>query len=325
LSKGKAMQRRAISFGFLTAVALALFASPARAEIIERVVATVNDDMILLSELRDRAAPYLPQTLYGTGLEQEKKKRIKELYGRLLDQLVDELLVQNEARKAHITVTKLEIDQAIDNVREQNLMSEEDFRQAIRAQGMTELKYREDIRKQLVYMKLTNQMVRSRVNVTEEDKRERYEEGVRKARRTLRFRAAHVFFELSPNASAAEVAETRRRAAALRGRLDPKSFEAAMREQGGGDLGWLSQGDLPEELERTLLSLEPGQISEPVRGPSGLHIFLLQERQRSSATLPSYEQSRESIERQMLEEAMGRQQKLFLEQLRRRAVIDIRL
>jgi peptidyl-prolyl cis-trans isomerase SurA len=319
------MRARLTSLVFLAFAAAILAAFPARAEIIERVVATVDDEMILLSELRNRAAPYLPQTLYGAGSEQEKKKRVQDLYKKLLDQLIDEMLVQREAQKGHISVTKLEVDQAIDNVREQNLMTEEDFREAIRAQGFTEQKYREDIRKQLVYMKLTNQMVRSRVSVTEEDERERYEEGLRKARRTLRFRAAHVFFPLAADASAAEVAETRRRAAVLRARLDEKNFDAAIKEQGGGDLGWLSQGDLPEELERALLSLEPGQVSEPVRGPSGLHIFLLRERQRSSVTLPSFEQSKQTIERQMLEEAMGRQQKLFLEQLRRKAVIDIRL
>ncbi len=309
----------------LAALAAPPLASPARAEIVERVVATVNDEMVLLSELRSRAAPYLAQTLYGAESEQEKKKRIADLYRRLLDQLIDEQLVQREARKANITVSKLEIDQAIGNVRQQNNMSEEQFREAIRAQGYTEQKYREDIRKQLVYMKLTNQLVRSQVNVTEEDSRERYQEKVRKARRTLRFRAAHVFFQLPDGASAAEVAEIRRRAAALRRRLNEKSFDRAIDEHGGGDLGWLSQGDLPEQLERALLALEPGQVSQPVRGPSGVHIFLLRERQRSSESLPTYEQSKATIERQMLEEGMARQQKLFLEQLRRKAVIDIRL
>ena len=319
------MLRIAILIILLAALAAPLLASPARAEIIERVVATVNDEMVLLSELRSRAAPHLPQTVYDADSEQEKNERIAELYKRLLDQLIDEQLVQREARKAHITVSKLEIDQAIANVREQNNMSEEEFRQAVRAQGYTEHKYREDIRKQLLYMKLSNQLVRSQVNVTEEDSRERYEESVRKARRMLRFRAAHIFFQLTAGASAAEVAETRRRAAALRRRLDEKSFDEAIGEHGGGELGWLSQGDLPEQLERALLSLEPGQVSQPVRGPSGVHIFLLRERQRSSATLPSYEQSKATIERQMLEEGMARQQKLFLEQLRRKAVIDIRL
>jgi peptidyl-prolyl cis-trans isomerase SurA len=306
---------------------LVALAASARAEVIERVVAVVDEDVVLLSELRRRSMPFLEQTMYGAETPKEKTERVKELYERLIQQLVDEQLIQKAARQAHVTVGKLEVEQAVERVRKQNAMTEEQFWETVRAQGFTEKQYREDVRKQLLRLKVTNQRVRSRVSIPEEDVRERYDDKLRQARRALRFRAAHIFFELPPSASATEVNQARRRAEALRRGLTAENFDEVLSRQQGGDLGWLSQGDLPESLERTLMGLGPGELSEPVRGPSGMHIFLLRERQRGNdaITLPSYESVRERLQQQMMEEAMMRQQQIYLQQLRRRSVIEVRL
>ena len=90
---------------------------------------------------------------------------------------------------------------------------------------------------------------------------------------------------------------------------------------GGGDLGWLSQGDLPEELEKELLRLNAGDISAPVRGSSGFHIFFLQDRQ-VGAGFPSYDEMKQELYREMLDTAMLRQEKIFLDEMRRKAVVN---
>jgi peptidyl-prolyl cis-trans isomerase SurA len=296
----------------------------ARAEVIERVVAVVNDDAIFLSELRRRAAPFLEQVISGAS-EQERKLRIDRLYEQFLKELIDEQLIEQAARKMNISVSSSEVDQAIDNVRTQNSLSPEKFWEAVKAQGFTEKQYRADVRKQLLRLKVTNQRVRSRINVNDETVKEEYEDRVRRARRRQRFHAAHVFLPLQPTATATEVSEAMKVAAQLRSTLTPANFDAAMAQRGGGDLGWLDQGDLPEPLENALLNLEPQQISAPVRGPSGIHIFELRERQSGGVALPPFEDSKEPIYRELLDRAMARQQEVFLAELRRGAVIDNRL
>jgi peptidyl-prolyl cis-trans isomerase SurA len=281
--------------------------------------------VIILSELRRQALPYLEGALAGATEDAEKKKRIRKLYGDLLSQLIEFQLFQQEAKNMRITVTKLEVDQAIERVRNQNNMATEQFWEAVRNQGYNQEQYRDDVRRQLVRMKVLNQRVRSKVNVTEEQVRARYEETVRQSRRALRFRAAHIFFELPPAASATEVTAARRQAEAARQGLTPDNFSEAITRFGGGELGWLSQGELPPELERTLLNMEPGQLSQPVRGSSGIHLFLLRERQRGSDTLAPYEQVKKRLQDQMIEEAMVRQQRVLLEELRRKASIETRL
>jgi peptidyl-prolyl cis-trans isomerase SurA len=301
----------------------ASYSPTVHADVIERVVAVVNEDAIFLSELRRRAAPFLEQVAMESD-EATRKDRIKRLYEQFLNQLVDEELIEQTSRKMGVTVSSLEVDQAIENVRTQNSLSPEQFWEAVKNQGFTEKQYREDVRKQLLRLKVTNQRVRSRVNINEDTVREEYDERVRSARRRQRFHAAHVFLAVDATASATDTAETMKRAQKLRSGLTAEGFDAAMTKFGGGDLGWLDQGDLPIDLETALLGMEPGQISEPVRGPSGVHVFLLRERQAGSSQIPDFAEAKDAIHRELMDKAMLRQQDLFLTELRRSAVIELR-
>jgi peptidyl-prolyl cis-trans isomerase SurA len=288
------------------------------------VVATVNDDAIFLSELRRRAAPFLEQVVTGAD-ESERKQRIQRLYEQFLKELVDDQLIEQTARKMNVTVSSTEVDQAIENVRKQNSLDSTKFWEAVKAQGFTEKQYRADVRKQLLRLKVTNQRVRSRINVNDASVKEEYEDRVRKARRRQRFHPEHVFIGLPQTASATEVTQAMKSGQELREKLTPENFAVAVQERGGGDLGWLDQGDLPEELENALLALEPGQISPAVRGPSGVHIFMLRERQTGGIQIPPFNEAKETIYRELLDRGMAKQQELFLAELRRAAVIETRL
>jgi peptidyl-prolyl cis-trans isomerase SurA len=312
------------AFAAVSVLLAALSVSTARAEIIERVVATVNDDAIFLSELRRRAAPFLERVVTGAS-ENERPQRIKRLYEQFLRELIDDQLIEQTARKMNIVVSSSDVELAIENVRKQNSLDNARFWEAVRAQGFTEKQYRTDVRKQILRLKVTNQRVRSRVNLNDQTVRDEYDDRVRKARRRQRFHAEHIFLGVPQAASATEVAETMRRANELRAKVDVEHFSDFAAQRGGGDLGWLDQGDLGEGLEDVLLALEPGQISAPVRGPSGVHIFLLRERQEGGLEIPAFEEAKDVIYRELLDRAMAKQQELFLAELRRNAVIDQRL
>lgn len=307
----------------LACLLLGLVSHAEATDVIERVVAVVNDEAIFLSELRRRAAPFM-QAVVENAPEGQTQQQLELLYDKMLQQLVDDALIEQTSREMRITVSALEVDQALSNVRQQNGLSEDDFWQAVRQQGFTPKQYRDDVRKQLLRLKVINQKVRTRVNVTEDEVREAYDTMVRKARRSQRFHAAHLFFELPPDASPTSVSATMRRAEQARAELQqlPPNDRAA--RLAAGDLGWLNQGDLPDVLENTLLDLGPGDLSAPVRGPSGVHVFLLRERKQGGNELPSFEEAKGGIEQQLMGRAMQRQENLFLEQLRKNAVIDRR-
>lgn len=303
-----------------TAFVLVLAASSARADVIERVVATVNNEAIFLSDLRKRAVPFLPQVAEAA-TETERMSRLKDLYDELLNYLIDEQLVRQLATSSGIRVTDADVDSAIENLRLQNNMTEEQFQEALDAQGFTKTQYRRDLKRQLTRLKVVNERVRSRVNVTEEEVRARYEERARGEGNEVRFRVSHLVVPVDEGASAIQVAAKRQEAVSLRESLTPENFNQTALEMGGGDLGWITRGDLPEDLERALLPLDAGEISDPVRGAKGFHIFFLQDRQVGT-DFPTYDEMKQELFREMLDAAMIRQEKIFLDEIRRKAVIN---
>lgn len=299
---------------------LAVLPSLASADVVERVVGTVNNDAIFLSDLRARAAPFLPQVAEAR-TEAERKSRLKDLYEELLTLLIDEKLIRQIASQSGIRVTDADVDLAVENLRVQNNLTEEQFEEALEAQGFSEEQYRRDLKKQLVRLKVMNERVRARVNITEEEVHARYEERARESGSELRYRVSHVLIPVEDTASATDVAAVRQKAEELRAKLTPENFAAETEELGGGDLGWISPGDLPKELEQSLGSLRIGEISQPIRGNTGFHIFFVQDRQVGS-DFPTYDEMKQELYREMLDVAMTRQEKIFLEEIRRKAVIN---
>ncbi|MBT8467314.1 MAG: SurA N-terminal domain-containing protein [Deltaproteobacteria bacterium] len=304
----------------VAAIVVALTANSAGADVIERVVATVNNEAIFLSDLRTRAVPFLPQVA-DAPTETERAARLKELYDELLNFLIDEQLIRQLAAGSGIRATDADVDGAIENLRMQNNLTEEQFLEALDAQGFTMAQYRKDLKRQLIRLKVVNERVRSRVNVTEEEVRARYEERARGEGNDLRFHVSYLVVPVGEAASAIEVAAKRQEANQLRSTLTPENFEAEALGRGGGDLGWLTKGDLPENLEQAIIPLSAGDVSEPVRGSKGFHIFFLEERQVGT-DFPSFDEMKQELFREMLDAAMIRQEKIFLEEIRRNAVIN---
>ncbi len=305
----------------VVALLLALMVTPvARADIIERVVATVNDKAIFLSDLRKRAVPFLPQ-VSEANTDTERAARLKELYNQLLNLLIEEELLRQLASQSGIVVTEADVESAMNNIRVQNNMTEEQFLEAVKSQGMSEAQYRADLKKQIARFKVINERVRSRVNITEDEVRRRYEKRARGQGDELRFKVSHLLIPLDPDATATRTAAVRKQATRVRAALTPDNFDEQAKQLGGGELGWIAQADLPENLGRVLVPLGPGDISDPVRGSGGFHIFYVREREVGS-DFPSYEEMKDELFREMLDTAMRRQERIFIEELRREAVVN---
>ncbi|MEM7138060.1 MAG: SurA N-terminal domain-containing protein [Myxococcota bacterium] len=292
----------------------------ARADVVERVVATVNDRAIFLSDLRKRAVPFLPQ-IAEAGSDTERAARLKELYNELLNFLIEEELLKQVAAEDGTVVTEADLDRAIFNIRTGNGMTEEQFMEAVSAQGFTEAQYRADLKKQLLRFKVINERVRSRVNITEDEVRRRYEQRARGEGEELRFKVSHLVIVLEPDASATVTAEAKQKATIVRASLTPDNFAELAEEFGGGELGWIAETDLPDNLGDALLGLSAGEISAPIRGTGGFHIFYVEEREVGS-DFPSFDEMKDELFREMLDVQMRRQERVFIEELRRDAIIN---
>lgn len=297
----------------------------AHAEIVERVVAVVNDEAIWLSELRLKASPFIRRAMQAP-TQAQRMEAVTQIYRDVLNRMIDERLILQVAAEESVRVQQREVEEAIDNVRNQSGLSDADFWRAVQGQGFTEAQYRQDVRRQLVRLKVINLRVRGRVNITEDDVRRRYDERAVRARRESTFEANYIRLPLEADASATEIHAAMQRARAIRDSIvDDIDFELAMEEYGGGSTERISEHDLAPELAEALLALDEQEISQPVRTDNAIFIFQLEDRDQAASDLPNYDSVRMTIYREMMQEAMSRQEALFVDELRRRAQIDRRL
>src|SRR6478736_2538432 len=141
-------------------------------EHLERVVAVVNDSIILQSELDARLVPVRAEAAQIAD-PQERRRREAKLAGQVLDDMVNEELIVQAAEAAKIEVDSSEVQAALDEIKQQNNLDDAGLAQALAQQGYTLQGYKADLRRQLLRLRAVNQLVAPKVNVSEEDIRAR--------------------------------------------------------------------------------------------------------------------------------------------------------
>jgi parvulin-like peptidyl-prolyl isomerase len=296
---------------------------------VERVVAVVNTDVVLLSEVEEQLVPLLgslPSTLKGAA----RQKRVDELRQEVLDSLVADRLMQQQVEVLGIEVTSEEVDRAIREVRHQNGLDEAQFKQALAQQGMSMGQYRESLRKQLVRAKIINIKVRGRVTLTPQDLDSAVARRLKvRGPGEFRVHARHAVFLLSKDATDEDVVAQQARAQKFYERVKSgESFEALVRTesdaptQSGGDLGFFKRGEMMPEFEDVAFRTLPGQAAAPLRTAAGWHVIQVVER-KSTETRSAAEVS-DDIREQLMAEELERAFKRYVSELRSNSHVEIR-
>lgn len=325
-----ALRRKARSAAL--ALFLGLGVSPAGATVVERVVAIVGEQAILLSELRERAAPFLLRVQAQAADGAQRAAATSQLYSQLLTRMVEEELQQKAANRANLAVTAREVDDALARVAAQNNVTVARVVEEATRSGLSEKQYREELRRQLLEAKLMNLRVQGRLRISDEDVRVAYQALVLDERRQLGFEAAWILLPAPRGASPAEQKAQRdeaalivaqARAGADFGSLARRhSSHAATRDRGGA-LGALRAGDLGAPLDVAALSVDSGGVSDPIR--RGDELVILKVLRRDPSKLPTFEESRDELGQRVYMEKMGRARQQWLDGLKRQSHVEIRL
>jgi peptidyl-prolyl cis-trans isomerase SurA len=310
-----------ISTALLTA-SVTCFSGEAHATIIERVVALVGERPILLSELRERTKPFaqnLPQT------PSERAAAESELYSEMLGRMVDEELLRRVASEAQVSVDREEVEAAIARVASGNGVTVEELLAEVERSGVSAAQYRIELRRQLLDAKVLNVRLQGRIRISEDDVRAEYQQLVSSERQQLEFRAAVIRLDLPATATSTETAKL---LAQARNGDDfselsrSHSTDAATRES-AGLLPSMRPAQLPPELQSVVLKLEVGEVGAPVRSGNTLVIIKLLERAESS--LPSYEKATGQLQQRVQMRKMEKARRTWLDGLRKRTHVEIRL
>jgi len=314
------------------ALAFAVVPSVAEATIVERVVAVVGDKAILLSDMLERARPFQVQ-VYNTVPEgASRNAALSQLYRQLVERLVDEELQGREAVRANISVTGEEIETAIARVAKQNDVTVQQLYDEAQKNGLGVAEYRQEIRRQLLDAKMLNLRVQGRMRIGEDDLRAAYRRVAHDERKKLGFRAAWIRVQIPPGSGALGASQQREAAAQLTARAragadfaelaKTYSSDPATRDT-GGLLAPMQPGELPPELDAALIALEPGEVTDPLR--LGDAWMVLQLVERSASALPPYEKAKQQLQSRVYAEKMDATRRQWLDGLRKRTHVDIRL
>ena len=288
----------------------------------EGIAVVVNDDAITLSEVNSR----MNLIIRSSGMPDNPEMRDK-LRPQVIDALIEEQLKLQEGERQELKVTEGEIQQGFAQLAQQNNRAPEEFKEMIGKSGININTMYRQIKSQLMWGKVVTKVVRPSIKVTAadlDDAFQRQKDNFGKAE----YQVAEIFLPVESQKEAQNIRE-------LAGRLSSdinagkvpffrvaQQFSKSAGAGQGGDLGWVQQGQLAEELEQALAGMQQGQVSAPIRSQSGYHILLLREKRViSEETLPSEEEMMNIIGTQRLE----RMQRRHLQDLKTAAFIENRV
>jgi peptidyl-prolyl cis-trans isomerase SurA len=310
------------------ALSLALSAAPAR--VVDRVAATVEGEVVTLSELEERAGSELARAeamAPGKAREQARTAALR----RAFEVVLAERLLARQAATLGLEVTEAQVDAAVQDIKTRNRFDDAQLTEALREQGLDRAAFREQIRKELQTYQVLQARVRSRVKLSDADVRNYYQTHPQEFGGELELKVRHIFLPLPEGAAKAEEEKVRAQGERILQRLRTgEDFAAVAREVSkgpsapdGGDLGWLRRGTIQKQLEDAAFALEDGQVSRLVRAGPGLHVLKVDERRVGGGR--SFDEAAEEIRMRLYEEQVGTYRQQYLDELRKEAHVELKL
>lgn len=264
-------------------------AAPTGIQPLDRIVAVVNDDVILQSELNDAVAAVQQQYASQPG----QLPPLDVLRKQVLDRLILMRLQVQKADDQGIHVSDADIDQAVNAVAAQNKITPEQLRTEVERTGSF-AQFRKQLADQITVQRLHDSVVHDQVSVTDSEIDNLLNSPTYKAGEV---HLEHIQISTPSGADAAAIKASQAKAeqamAAIKGGMDFKAaairYSDAPDALDGGDLGWRRVDELPAAFADTIESMKPGDVSPVLRGPTGFHILkLIGQRQPSKQMVTEY-------------------------------------
>ena len=298
---------------------------------VDRIVAIVNDDIIVLSELDRELKPYREKIKANGYAPNEEKKMLFDMREKLLSVLIDDKLRDQEIAKSEdITVTREEVNGTIEKIKKDGYLTDEELREELEKGGLTMKAYTQQIREQILRGKLMNRKVVQQIIITPEDVRAYYDRHKDKYGGKTQYHLRHILMK-KPS-----LMEDKAQDKVIQEKMDDileqlnsgASFEALAKAHSesptgadGGDLGVFGLGSLSDQIKTGIRSLKPGQYSPVIDTDQGYQIFLLQDIIEEPGA--SLEDATAEIHEALYGEIVEKEYTAWIESLRKQAHIKI--
>ncbi|PPR10640.1 MAG: Chaperone SurA [Alphaproteobacteria bacterium MarineAlpha11_Bin1] len=273
------------TLNFATALLLIIFVLPGtvRAQAVQRIAAIVNDELITEYDLESR----IKLVIMSTGLSNTKEVR-QRISGQILRTLVDERLQMQEAKRRNISVSKRDMRRAKEMIEKQNQLPKNALNRMLQENAVPLAAMEDRLRAGIAWSKLLARRLRPRITVGEDEIDETLQR-IKSRQGQTEYRLAEILLAVDrPD----EEENIRRTAQRIRKQVqDGANFAAIARQFSqsataavGGDLGWMHEAELSNELKTIVPNLKHGTVSPPVKTVTGYRLLLLLDRRKIGET-----------------------------------------
>ncbi len=310
------------SNGWWVVAWLVVSAGAGRAEVINRIVASVDGEPITLYELQQYEAKQ--RVLLPNAAQTTKND--------MLQALITEKLLAREIAARGVHVRDDEVDRYIDHIKETNRVDDAQLKEALKQQGMDYEKYRAQVRTEIEKVQLLNREIRGKVTVSPEDVDRYYQAHQKDYELPGKVHVRQITLRLDANAPDDVVKAVMDRAQELRARLSKGEDFATLARQAsedpvaadGGDLGEVEPVKLLPEFENAVGKMKDGDVTEPIRTAMGVHLLKLDE--RIDVAYRPQEEVAVEIKEKLYNNALDeRYKRWLLEDIQKRHYVEVKL
>jgi peptidyl-prolyl cis-trans isomerase SurA len=259
------------------------------------------------------------------------EEEIVETERRVVNQLIDEKLVAQEADRLGIEITPKELAMAVRDVKDRNQLTDAQFEEALAEDGMTLEDYKKELTNQMKKMTLMDREIRAKVQVSKKEVDEYYEKHKSEFNAPPQVRLQQILLIIPPETTDDEVEQVRKKAEQIRDRIGKgedftemvKLYSQGVTAAAGGDMGVFLKGELFPALDEAAFSLEVGEVSQVIQSPRGFHIIkLLDKKDRKKMT---EEERAEEIDDIIYNKKVEDKFQKWMKELREKAYVQINL
>jgi len=314
----------------LSILFLMLVSWSVQAEVADRIIAVVNDEVITLKEYNEALKPYL-QKIEETYQGNDKAIVIKQTKDAILQRLIDNLLIEYEAKKRGTNIKDEDVMNVLKDMLTRQNLEMKDYLKKLEKEGTPLEAVKSEIRSQLMRMRLMRLEVKSKILVSDQEIGEYYDRHRDEYEGKEAVRIKQILLLIPANSSAAAVAKLKEDAGKIQKRaVGGESFDAlaAKYSQGpaaaqGGDVGFIEKGGMIPEIEKAAFSLPQGQVSSVIQSSVGFHIIKVVDKR--GAGHKSITVVREEIKAKLEDEKLEKKYDEWITSVRKRSHIDVRM
>ena len=316
---------RKINIYILLLVLTVLFPAGLWAQTVNKVVAVVNEEIITQQDVDQ-----LLSVLYAQEVQaykgDELLQKMEELKRDILQQIIEDKLILSRAKEMGVKAREEEVNDKLEYVKN-GFPSEEAFYDMLKTQGITIANLKDRYRDQIKIKKLIEYEVGSKISVLPSEVAEYYDRHREEFKKEEKRKVRHILIKAENNVDfeLAKV-EIDRAYAALKEGADfadvAREYSQGPHRQEGGAMGYVGQGEMLEELDKAIFSLNVGEFSEPIKSSVGYHIFKVED--ATSSGYYSLEEAQPAIKKMLSQNKFRQKLKEWLDELKREAYIDIK-